>query len=169
MELLSYDDEPKRRFRRPHHEDERHPDSIDLNIDVRTMPGDHTDEVDAHLQAALGDLYDAVDIEIIMINPASLSPTDTPPGIRFNVRSENHSWHVRCAQLVVGFTDAGCTATWGQSPMAPGCSARRCHRGLQHTIPWKRRTSRCRKSRVVSEPGSMSPKISSADLTSMNS
>ena len=31
------------------------PDVVDLDIDIRTMPGEHTDEVDAHLRAALGD------------------------------------------------------------------------------------------------------------------
>ena len=83
------------------------PDSIDLNIDVRTMPGDHTDEVDAHLRAALGDLYDEVDVEIIMNDPASLSPIDTPlwDSIQRAVGKPFPGMPIT-PQLVVGFTDA---------------------------------------------------------------
>ncbi len=55
------------------------PDVVDLDIDIRTMPGEHTDEVSAHLRAALGDdLYERLDVEIIMDDPASISRTDTP-------------------------------------------------------------------------------------------
>ena len=54
------------------------PDSITLDVDVRTLPGDGTGEVDAHLRAALGDLADHVDVEILLNDPASISRTDTP-------------------------------------------------------------------------------------------
>ncbi|MDJ0771490.1 MAG: M20/M25/M40 family metallo-hydrolase [Ilumatobacter sp.] len=55
------------------------PDVVDLDIDIRTMPGDHTDEVAAHLRTALGDdLYDRIEIEILMDDPASMSRIDTP-------------------------------------------------------------------------------------------
>jgi acetylornithine deacetylase/succinyl-diaminopimelate desuccinylase-like protein len=55
------------------------PDVVDLDIDIRTMPGEHTDEVSAHLRAALGDdLYERLDVEIIMDDRASISRTDTP-------------------------------------------------------------------------------------------
>ena len=54
------------------------PDSITLDVDVRTLPGDGTDEVTAHLRAALGDLADHVEIEILLDDPASISRTDTP-------------------------------------------------------------------------------------------
>jgi len=54
------------------------PDSIALEVDVRTLPGEGTAEVDAHLRAALGDLADHVDVEIILNDPASISRTDTP-------------------------------------------------------------------------------------------
>jgi acetylornithine deacetylase/succinyl-diaminopimelate desuccinylase-like protein len=55
------------------------PDVVDLDIDIRTMPGDHTDEVDHHLRAALGDdLYERVDVEVLMDDPSSISRTDTP-------------------------------------------------------------------------------------------
>ena len=84
------------------------PDVVDLDIDIRTLPGEHTDEVTAHLRAALGDeLFDRVQIEILMDDPASISRTDTPlwdalqravnvpfPDARLN------------PQFTVGFTDA---------------------------------------------------------------
>jgi acetylornithine deacetylase/succinyl-diaminopimelate desuccinylase-like protein len=83
------------------------PDSITLDVDIRTLPGEGTDEVDAHLRAALGDLADHVEVEVILNDPASISRTDTPlwdalqravavpfPGARLT------------PQFTVGFTDA---------------------------------------------------------------
>ncbi len=55
------------------------PDVVDLDVDIRTMPGEHTDEVTAHLRAALGDeLFERVDVEVLMDDAASISRTDTP-------------------------------------------------------------------------------------------
>lgn len=55
------------------------PDAVELDIDIRTMPGDHTDEVEQHLRAALGDdLYERLDVEVLMDDPSSISRTDTP-------------------------------------------------------------------------------------------
>ena len=84
------------------------PDVIDIDVDIRTMPGEHTDEVTAHLRAALGDdLFERAQIEILMDDPASISRTDTPlwdalqravnvpfPDARLN------------PQFTVGFTDS---------------------------------------------------------------
>jgi acetylornithine deacetylase/succinyl-diaminopimelate desuccinylase-like protein len=84
------------------------PDIVDLDIDIRTMPGEHTDEVTQHLRAALGDdLFERVEVEILMDDPASISRTDTPlwdalqravnvpfPDARLN------------PQFTVGFTDS---------------------------------------------------------------
>lgn len=55
------------------------PDVVDIDVDIRTMPGEHTDEVTAHLRAALGDeLFERAEVEILMDDPASISRTDTP-------------------------------------------------------------------------------------------
>lgn len=84
------------------------PDVIDIDVDIRTMPGDDTDEVTAHLRRALGDdLFDRVEVEVLMDDPASTSRVDTPlwdalgravsvpfPEARLN------------PQFIVGFTDA---------------------------------------------------------------
>jgi acetylornithine deacetylase/succinyl-diaminopimelate desuccinylase-like protein len=72
------------------------------------MPGDDTDEVSAHLRSALGDdLFERIDVEVLMDDPASTSRIDTPlwdaleravnvpfPDARLN------------PQFSVGFTDA---------------------------------------------------------------
>ena len=83
------------------------PGVVDLGVDIRTLPGEGPAEVDGHLRAALGELYDQVEVEVVMNDPASISRTDTPlwdalqravqgpfPGARLS------------AQMVVGFTDS---------------------------------------------------------------
>ena len=83
------------------------PDRVSIDVDIRTMPGDHTEEVAAHLREALGDLADHVETEVIMDDSASSSRIDTPlwdaleraitkpfPSARLN------------PQFIVGFTDA---------------------------------------------------------------
>ena len=75
--------------------------------DDRVDDREGTAEVDAHLRAALGDLADHVEVEILLNDPASISRTDTPlwdalqravtvpfPGATLS------------PQFTVGFTDA---------------------------------------------------------------
>lgn len=54
------------------------PDTIELDVDVRTLPGETAAEVEAHLAAALGDLADKVEVEALMNDPAGISRIDTP-------------------------------------------------------------------------------------------
>jgi len=55
------------------------PDIVDLDIDIRHMPGESTAEVEAHLRAALGDdVYDSLGVEVLIDDPASMSRVDTP-------------------------------------------------------------------------------------------
>ena len=84
------------------------PDVVDLDVDIRTMPGDHTDEVTAHLRAALGDeLFDRVDVEVLMDDPASTSRIDTPLWDALQRAVEVPFPDARLnPQFVVGFTDA---------------------------------------------------------------
>jgi acetylornithine deacetylase/succinyl-diaminopimelate desuccinylase-like protein len=83
------------------------PDSITLDVDVRTLPGEATAEVDAHLRAALGDLADHVEVEIILNDPASISRTDTPlwDALQRAV-SVPFPGATLSPQFTVGFTDA---------------------------------------------------------------
>jgi len=83
------------------------PDSITIDVDVRTLPGEGTAEVDAHLRAALGDLADDVDVEIILNDPASISRVDTPlwDALQRAVSVPFPSATLS-PQFTVGFTDA---------------------------------------------------------------
>lgn len=55
------------------------PDVIDLDVDIRTMPGEGTAEVEAHLRAALGDaVLDSLGVEVLIDDPASTSRIGTP-------------------------------------------------------------------------------------------
>lgn len=83
------------------------PDVIDVEVDIRTMPGETTAEVDAHLRAALGDLYDRMEVEVILDDPASISSTSTPlwESLERAVASSFPSSRLS-PQFSVGFTDA---------------------------------------------------------------
>jgi acetylornithine deacetylase/succinyl-diaminopimelate desuccinylase-like protein len=54
------------------------PDTVDLQVDVRTLPGQKEEEVRALLDEALGDLKDSVEITAQSNDEASASPIDTP-------------------------------------------------------------------------------------------
>jgi acetylornithine deacetylase/succinyl-diaminopimelate desuccinylase-like protein len=53
------------------------PDSVELEVDIRTLPGQTGDEVRAMLAEALGDLADRVEMES-NDDPSTESPMDTP-------------------------------------------------------------------------------------------
>ncbi len=54
------------------------PDSVIIEVDIRTLPGETSADVDAHLAAALGDMADQVETEIIQRSDSTASPTDNP-------------------------------------------------------------------------------------------
>ena len=54
------------------------PDTVVIDVDIRTVPGEGPAEVEAHLRAALGDLADEVEVEALMNDAASISRLDTP-------------------------------------------------------------------------------------------
>lgn len=85
------------------------PDVIDIDLDIRTVPGTTREDVEAHLREALGELYDRVDISVLQ----QADPTVSPRG------AGNPLWdvvakHTRVVYpgaemvpgLVVGGTDA---------------------------------------------------------------
>jgi acetylornithine deacetylase/succinyl-diaminopimelate desuccinylase-like protein len=53
------------------------PDQVDLEVDIRTLPGQSAAHATAMLRDALGDLADAVDISS-NDDPSTFSPSDTP-------------------------------------------------------------------------------------------
>ena len=83
------------------------PDTIDLEVDVRTLPGETGDAVEEHLRTALGDLWDSVQIEVMMNDPASMSRTDNPlwEALYRSVVREFPSARLQ-PSMSVGFTDA---------------------------------------------------------------
>lgn len=113
------------------------PDHIDLEVDIRTLPGETSDDVRAHLDAALGDLASVVEVEVLMDDPSTTSRVDTPLWDALQ-RAVNRPFpSARLSpQLVVGFTDARVFRSLGAvaygaglfSPdLDPGDFARRFH------------------------------------------
>lgn len=105
------------------------PDAVVLEVDVRSLPGEGPDEIQAHLDEALGDLAEHVEVEALMNDRASISPTDTPlwDALQRAVNKPFPSARIDPG-LVVGFTDArvhrdlGAIA-YGAALMAPSLSA----------------------------------------------
>src|SRR5947208_2544335 len=54
------------------------PDTVDLQVDIRTLPGYSGDDVRAQLKEALGDLFDKVTIIADSDSPSNASKMDTP-------------------------------------------------------------------------------------------
>ena len=54
------------------------PDSVDLQVDIRTLPGQTAEDVEAQLREAIGDLADDVTFTASAYDAASASPIDTP-------------------------------------------------------------------------------------------
>jgi acetylornithine deacetylase/succinyl-diaminopimelate desuccinylase-like protein len=83
------------------------PDDVELQVDIRTLPGEGSAEVEAHLNEALGDLANKVDIEIIMNDPASMSRLDNPLWESLHRGVANAFPGARLhPSMTVGFTDA---------------------------------------------------------------
>ena len=84
------------------------PDHIEIDVDIRTLPGETSKDVDVHLRAALGDeLADAVEVETILAYQSSMSPTTTPlwDSIQRAVAKPFPTADV-APHLIVGFTDS---------------------------------------------------------------
>jgi acetylornithine deacetylase/succinyl-diaminopimelate desuccinylase-like protein len=83
------------------------PDVVDIEVDIRTIPGDSEDEVRRHLDKALGDLAEEVAVDKLFSKPASVSPTGTPLWDVLGRVTEAHYPGARLLpRLIVGFTDA---------------------------------------------------------------
>ncbi len=54
------------------------PDCVDVQLDIRTLPGQSVDDVRALLDEALGDLAGRVEMVEVHDDPATESPVDTP-------------------------------------------------------------------------------------------
>jgi len=54
------------------------PDRVSINVDIRTLPGETSEDVEAHMKAALGDLYRRVEVVPVHEDPSTASPIETP-------------------------------------------------------------------------------------------
>ncbi len=105
------------------------PDSIALDVDIRTLPGDSTEEVQAHLDAALGDLAPRVEVEFLMNDASTISQVDTPlwDAVAAAVANPFPTASIT-PRMSVGFTDSriyremGAVA-YGAGLLSPGLDA----------------------------------------------
>jgi acetylornithine deacetylase/succinyl-diaminopimelate desuccinylase-like protein len=83
------------------------PDVVELEVDIRTIPGDNEDEVRRHIDKALGDLADDVEVEKLFSKQASQSPTGTPLWtVLDRVVDQHYPGAKLLPRMIVGFTDA---------------------------------------------------------------
>ncbi len=83
------------------------PDTVDIEVDIRTVPGTTTDDVEAMLTEALGDLSGQIEVSTLQSSDPTQSRTDNP---LWDVLARNIQIVYPGAQivpgLVVGGTDA---------------------------------------------------------------
>ena len=83
------------------------PDLVDIDVDVRTMPGETPDDVREQLTEAVGDLADEVEISPLMNDMGSMSPVDTPLWDSLGKAVRNAFPKSELSPgVIVGFTDA---------------------------------------------------------------
>jgi acetylornithine deacetylase/succinyl-diaminopimelate desuccinylase-like protein len=83
------------------------PDAVDLDVDIRTVPGTTRADVEAMLAEALGDLAPHVDVTELQHSDATISPRDTPlwDAIATHTQAAYPGAHL-VPGIVVGGTDA---------------------------------------------------------------
>jgi acetylornithine deacetylase/succinyl-diaminopimelate desuccinylase-like protein len=83
------------------------PDTVDLDVDIRTLPGQDEEEVRAVIAEAVGDLAGKVEVVFALSDPATSSPVDTPLFEAMErVSSRFHPGAPLVPFLMVGATDA---------------------------------------------------------------
>ena len=104
------------------------PDVVDLEVDIRVVPGEDADAVDAHLRAALGDLLDHVEVTTLQSSPPTSSPWGDDDPLWRSVEAHTQVAYPGAKLvpgLIVGGTDArfyrerGSTA-YGAGLFSPG-------------------------------------------------
>ena len=106
------------------------PDAVELEVDVRTLPGETPADVEAHLRAALGDLADEVEVEPIMNDMATISPTSTPLWDALGRAIARPFPTSRLTpELVVGFTDSRIYRSMGSISYGAGLFSPTLDRG----------------------------------------
>jgi acetylornithine deacetylase/succinyl-diaminopimelate desuccinylase-like protein len=104
------------------------PDSVEIDVDIRTLPGDDSDRVMGHLREALGDLADQVEMSPIFNDNASISPMNNEMWSILQRRTQVvYPEAELLPELIVGGTDSRFfrekgTVAYGTGLFAPGVS-----------------------------------------------
>ena len=128
------------------------PDQVELDLDVRTLPGQSEDDVRSLLAEAIGDLGDKVEIVWADNDPASESPVGTPLWDeldamvkRFHPGAESVPYFSGCHRRrgssgAAGRsrTASGCSRTGSVSTSSCRCSTRRRARRRRVARPFRR-------------------------------
>jgi acetylornithine deacetylase/succinyl-diaminopimelate desuccinylase-like protein len=85
------------------------PDVVDVDVDIRTVPGTSREDVDAHLRGALGDLYDRVEVTVLQQADPTASPFG-PGNELWDVVSKHTQVAYPGARLVPGLVVGGTDA-----------------------------------------------------------
>ncbi len=83
------------------------PDHVELEVDVRTLPGQTIEDAEALIREALGDLASSVDVICIKADESTASPVDTP--LWDTLRRVTQRWYEGSETipfLTAGATDA---------------------------------------------------------------
>ena len=123
------------------------PDRVDLQVDIRTLPGQSATDITAMLDDALGDLADRVTVLKASHDDSTASPIDTP------------LWDAMGRAAQIFYPDSRLVPTMtisrprptrassggsGSRPTASACSAPASLRGLRADVPRRRRARRRR-------------------------
>ncbi len=83
------------------------PDTVELEVDIRTLPGQTAEDVEVQLRAALGDLADRVEFTAAAYDASSASPIDTPLWDCLTRTTKRfYADSATVPMLIVGATDA---------------------------------------------------------------
>ena len=100
------------------------PDRVDLELDIRTLPGQSGDDIRSMIEDALGDLADRVTISGISDDPSTASPIETPLFDALQrVAGRLHPAQAWCPSSRWVQPTPGSSGASVSPPTASGCSA----------------------------------------------
>ena len=102
------------------------PDRVELELDIRTLPGQTEDEIRAIIADALGDLAGAVEVDLIRFDASTASAIDTPLWDSLARTSQRfYEGSALIPMLTVGATDARFFRSAGSTAYGYGLFSRK--------------------------------------------